>query len=93
MLLLPNLTHVESANIHEEGQLLKSSQQALVSCMTMMMMFDSALQNSMCFVFKVILNTCIVMLQLEENQAEIRNMLTYIFKGVFVHRYRYGLSI
>ncbi|WAR28054.1 STAG1-like protein [Mya arenaria] len=26
--------------------------------------------------------------ELEENQAEIRNMLTYIFKGVFVHRYR-----
>ncbi|XP_053403143.1 cohesin subunit SA-1-like [Mercenaria mercenaria] len=24
--------------------------------------------------------------ELEENQAEIRNMLTYIFKGVFVHR-------
>ena len=28
--------------------------------------------------------------ELEENQAEIRNMLTYIFKGVFVHRYRYA---
>ena len=27
--------------------------------------------------------------ELEENQAEIRNMLTYIFKGVFVHRYRW----
>lgn len=26
--------------------------------------------------------------QVEENQEEIRNMLTYIFKGVFVHRYR-----
>ncbi|CAI9736491.1 cohesin subunit SA-1 isoform X1 [Octopus vulgaris] len=26
--------------------------------------------------------------ELEENQEEIRNMLTYIFKGVFVHRYR-----
>ncbi|KAL5005539.1 hypothetical protein ScPMuIL_018995 [Solemya velum] len=26
--------------------------------------------------------------ELEENQAEIRSMLTYIFKGVFVHRYR-----
>ena len=26
--------------------------------------------------------------ELEENQAEIRNMLTYIFKGVFVHRCR-----
>ena len=26
--------------------------------------------------------------QYEENQEEIRNMLTYIFKGVFVHRYR-----
>ena len=26
--------------------------------------------------------------QIEENQEEIRNMLTYIFKGVFVHRYR-----
>ncbi|XP_076097858.1 cohesin subunit SA-2-like isoform X2 [Mytilus galloprovincialis] len=26
--------------------------------------------------------------ELEENQAEIRNMLTYIFRGVFVHRYR-----
>ncbi|ELU02222.1 hypothetical protein CAPTEDRAFT_182123 [Capitella teleta] len=26
--------------------------------------------------------------EIEENQEEIRNMLTYIFKGVFVHRYR-----
>ncbi|KAL3847142.1 hypothetical protein ACJMK2_018071 [Sinanodonta woodiana] len=26
--------------------------------------------------------------ELEDNQSEIRNMLTYIFKGVFVHRYR-----
>ncbi|XP_074657928.1 cohesin subunit SA-2-like isoform X2 [Tubulanus polymorphus] len=26
--------------------------------------------------------------EMEENQEEIRNMLTYIFKGVFVHRYR-----
>ena len=35
------------------------------------------------------LNLLIVKRQeLEENQAEIRNMLTYIFKGVFVHRYR-----
>jgi hypothetical protein len=33
----------------------------------------------------------ILCFQLEENQAEIRNMLTYIFKGVFVHRYRYSI--
>eukprot|EP00918_Siedleckia_nematoides_P083545 GHVU01183142.1.p1 GENE.GHVU01183142.1~~GHVU01183142.1.p1 ORF type:complete len:1040 (+),score=187.25 GHVU01183142.1:368-3121(+) len=26
--------------------------------------------------------------EIEENQEEIRNMLNYIFKGVFVHRYR-----
>ena len=30
----------------------------------------------------------VVIGQIEENQEEIRNMLTYIFKGVFVHRYR-----
>ena len=26
--------------------------------------------------------------ELEENMEEIRNMLTYMFKAVFVHRYR-----
>ena len=31
--------------------------------------------------------------ELEENQEEIRNMLTYIFKGVFVHRYRCVIPI
>ena len=28
--------------------------------------------------------------ELEENTEEIKNMLTYMFKAVFVHRYRYG---
>lgn len=27
--------------------------------------------------------------ELEENMDEIKNMLTYMFKSVFVHRYRY----
>jgi hypothetical protein len=27
--------------------------------------------------------------ELEENMDEIKNMLTYMFKAVFVHRYRY----
>lgn len=27
--------------------------------------------------------------QLQENQDEIENMMNAIFKGVFVHRYRY----
>ena len=27
--------------------------------------------------------------ELEENTEEIKNMLTYMFKAVFVHRYRY----
>lgn len=26
--------------------------------------------------------------ELEENMEEVKNMLVYIFKGVFVHRYR-----
>lgn len=28
--------------------------------------------------------------ELEENMDEIKNMLTYMFKSVFVHRYRYA---
>lgn len=31
-------------------------------------------------------------LQLQENQDEIENMMNAIFKGVFVHRYRYAHS-
>lgn len=27
--------------------------------------------------------------ELEENMEEVKNMLIYLFKGVFVHRYRY----
>lgn len=27
--------------------------------------------------------------ELEENMDEIKNMLTYMFKSVFVHRYRF----
>ena len=30
--------------------------------------------------------------ELEENMEEIRNMLTYMFKAVFVHRYRSVIS-
>lgn len=32
------------------------------------------------------------MFQLQENQDEIENMMNAIFKGVFVHRYRYVKS-
>lgn len=28
--------------------------------------------------------------QLQENQDEIENMMNAIFKGVFIHRYRYA---
>lgn len=28
--------------------------------------------------------------ELEENMEEIKNMLSYMFKSVFVHRYRYA---
>ena len=31
--------------------------------------------------------------ELEENVGEIKNMLQYIFKGVFVHRYRDILQV
>lgn len=31
--------------------------------------------------------------ELEENMDEIKNMLTYMFKSVFVHRYRYYFTI
>jgi len=31
--------------------------------------------------------------ELEENMDEIKNMLTYMFKSVFVHRYRYSISL
>lgn len=31
--------------------------------------------------------------ELEENMDEIKNMLTYMFKSVFVHRYRYASFI
>lgn len=29
-------------------------------------------------------------MQLQENQDEIENMMNSIFKGIFVHRYRYS---
>lgn len=32
-------------------------------------------------------------LQLQENQDEIENMMNSVFKGIFVHRYRYTLSL
>ena len=31
--------------------------------------------------------------ELEENTEEIKNMLTYMFKAVFVHRYRYFIIL
>lgn len=31
--------------------------------------------------------------ELEENMDEIKNMLSYMFKSVFVHRYRYIFMI
>ena len=39
-------------------------------------------------------NTCFpcASFQLQENQDEIENMMNAIFKGVFVHRYRYVLE-
>lgn len=31
--------------------------------------------------------------ELEENMEEIKNMLSYMFKSVFVHRYRYVVRV
>lgn len=31
--------------------------------------------------------------ELEENMDEIKNMLTYMFKSVFVHRYRWAVGV
>lgn len=36
-------------------------------------------------------NNFCTFLQLQENQDEIENMMNAIFKGVFVHRYRYAI--
>lgn len=34
-----------------------------------------------------------ISLQLQENQDEIENMMNSIFKGIFVHRYRYNQQL
>lgn len=38
-------------------------------------------------------NFVFLSLQLQENQDEIENMMNSIFKGIFVHRYRYTLCM
>lgn len=44
----------------------------------------------MCFTFSIVnISFVVFTLQLQENQDEIENMMNAIFKGVFVHRYRY----
>ncbi len=48
--------------------------------------------SSSCAAYSNNYNELSFSLQLQENQDEIENMMNAIFKGVFVHRYRYAHS-
>lgn len=48
---------------------------------------------SLAFVPDSSVNWCFFCLQLQENQDEIENMMNSVFKGIFVHRYRYLIII